>query len=231
MVIREQLVRIAVADDHAMMREGLIKQLEADKKIEVVIKAKNGLDLLQQLSDSEILPDVAVIDVNMPVMDGFTLSEELKQNYPQIRILVLSAFISEYNVALMINNGVCGYLSKDCSPTEFRRAIHSIQETGWYYSKLAPERLFKSLQGASIKAINIPDREMEFLKLCCTDLSYGQIADVMGISTSTLNGTKERLSDRLNIRTRTGLVLFAVKSGISIDNLNQPKNLKVKSQT
>jgi len=214
-------------DDHAIMREGLIKQLAVDQTIEVIMEATDGLDMLQQLKNATIIPDIAIVDLNMPRMDGFVLSWELKNKYPQIGILILSAYCSEYNIGRMINNGVRGYLLKNCSPVEFRAAIHSIYETGYYYSDLANEQVFKVFQGTNLKAINIPEREMEFLKLCCTELTYDQMAKQMGISRRTLDGSRERLFDRLNINSRTGLVLFALQSGIIAESHN-PIKLKIK---
>jgi len=223
----ETSIKIAIVDDHTILREGLAKQLAIDKEIAVIIQAEHGLDLLQQLQRAHILPDVAVIDLNMPTMDGFTLSEELRKKYPQIRLLVLSAYSSEYNVAIMINNGVCGYLSKKCTPSELKKAIHSIYETGHYYSELANEHVFKVLLNTTPKSISIPDREMEFLKLCCTELRYDQIAKEMGITMPTLNGGRERLFNRLGINSRIALVLFAVRSGI-IEESPESNHLKIK---
>jgi len=225
--MKNDLVKVAVVDDHTIMREGLIKQLAVDKTIDVIMEATDGSHMLQQLTTMTVIPDIAIVDLNMPRMDGFALAWELKNKYPQIRVLILSAYCSEYNIARMINNGVRGYLLKNCSPVEFREAIHSIYETGYYYSDLANEQVFKVFQSVNLKTINIPDREMEFLKLCCTELTYDQMAKQMGISRRTLDGCRERLFDRLSINSRTGLVLFALQSGIIAES-HQPIKLKIK---
>jgi len=222
-----QEIKIAVVEDHVLVRECFVKELTADQEMEVVMQAKHGVDMLQQLERATVMPDVAVVDLSMPVMDGFTLSLELKNKYPAIRTLVLSAYCSEYNVALMIKNGICGYLLKDCSPAEFRKAIHSIYETGYYYSALASEHAFKILQNTNHKAITIPDSEMKFLKLCCTELRYDQIAKEMGITMKTLDSYRERLFSRLGVSSRIAVVLFAMQSGFANESVH-PHNLKIK---
>ncbi len=218
-------IKIAIVDDHILLREGLAQHLSDDPHMSVVFQAMHGADMLQKLEQAADLPDIIIIDLQMPVMDGFSLTDELKRKYPLIRILILSGYSSEYNVASMINKGVSGYMIKECSPDDFRKAIHNIYETGYYYSEVANEQLFKIFQGNTLKNVQIPDREMEFLKLCCTSLRYDQMAAEMGISINTLHGFRERLFDRLSVNSRTGLILFALKSGISANGSNK---LKVK---
>lgn len=225
---KEKKIKIAIVEDHNLMREGLVSQLHEDDQIEVVMQARHGVEMLKQLEiNKDALPDIAIIDLNMPVMDGFELAEQLQANYPQIRFLVLTAYCSDYNVASMVNRGASGYLLKDCSPTEFRKAIHSIYETGHYYSALATERTFRLLQSTNPKSINITDRQMEFLKLCCTNKRYDEIAAEMGISVNTLEGIRERLFERLGIDSRISLVLFAMKSGIHINDALHPNRIKL----
>ena len=221
-------IKLAVVDDHFVMRDGLVRQLTADSQIEVIAEATNGLDMLQQLKDKTVLPDIAVMDLRMPVMDGFILADELKKQYPSIHILVLSAYCSEYNVASMVSKGVRGYLCKDCSPIVFRSAIHSIYEPGYYYSELASEQSFKILQDNNLKSLHIPEREMEFLKWCCTEMRYDQIAEKMGITRRTLDGCRERLFDRLGVKSRFALMVMAMQSGITVNEIYNPINFKIK---
>ncbi|HVW96691.1 MAG TPA: response regulator transcription factor [Mucilaginibacter sp.] len=215
-------IRIAVVDDHPLLREGMVKQFSNDEAFQVIIEAENGLDMLNQLKTVSILPDIAIIDLKMPVMDGFRLSDELKVHYPSILILVVSAYDSDFNKAAMISKGIRGYLKKDCAPSVFREAVTSIFDTGYYYSAFADERTFKTVKNSNIKSLQIPPREMEFLKLCCrTELRYDQIAEKMNISLSTLEGCRDRLFARLTIASRAALVEFALSSG-----LNDPETEK-----
>lgn len=224
----KNIIRIAIADDHVLMREGLVKQLSSDPGINVIIEARHGLDMLQQLEKVSELPDIAIVDLKMPVMDGFALTDELKKKYPQIAVLILSAYTSEYNVAAMISKGVRGYLLKECSPTEFSNAIYSIYATGYYYSVLADEQVFKMLQRSNVKATNIPERQMELLKYCATELRYDQIAEKMGVSLSTLKGYREELFGRIGVNSRAAAVMFAMRSGITLNETYQPNKLKIK---
>ncbi|HVW99812.1 MAG TPA: response regulator transcription factor [Candidatus Babeliaceae bacterium] len=222
------IINIAVVDDHTLMREVLVKQISTDHRLKVIIEASNGADMLQQLLHTNVLPDVAIVDLKMPVMDGFNLTDEIKKNYPQISILILSGYGSEYNIAAMISKGINGYLLKDCSEDEFIKAIYSIYETGYYYSELADRRMFNVFQRANPKSINIPEREMELLKYCATSLNYDEIAPKMGISLKTLDGCRERLFNRLGVTTRTAAVVFAMNSGITVKEGYKSDNLKIK---
>ena len=210
----DALVKVAIVDDHWIVRDGIARQLTTDKTIEVILQARHGQDLLDQLKSATVFPDVVIIDVRMPVMDGFTLADHLTKYYPQIKILVLSAYSSPYNVALMIKKGVCGYLLKDSNPSHLRKAVHSIHETGHYYSDLANENAFRTAKNKNLKSLDIPEREMEFFKLCCKNLEYEGIAQKMGISLSTVHGTRTRLFGRLGIGTRVELLLFAMQTGM-----------------
>jgi DNA-binding NarL/FixJ family response regulator len=223
-------IRVAIVDDHAIVREGIIRQLTADNALQVVMEAKHGHDLLEQLKNAAVPPDIAVIDISMPVMDGFTLSEELQTQYPSIKVLVLTAYVSEYNLALMVSNGIRGYLMKVAPPTDLINAIHAIYETGYYYSNELSEHTFRILQARNSKSkpFNIPEREMEFLKLCCTDLRYDQIAKEMNISINTLDGCRKRLFDRLGVSNRQGLMLFALESGIVNSQSNSHNKFNIK---
>jgi len=225
--MKELTIKVALVDDHPIFRDGIERLLKADKQIEVMLQAANGIDMLQQMESAAILPDIAVIDLNMPKMDGFMLSDEMKKKYPEIKFLILSAYSSDYNVAVVIKNGASGYLTKNCNPSDLRDAIHSIYETGFYYSDLANKNAFKILSSKNLKSINIPDREMQFFKLCCTEMPYEKIAKEMDISVTTLHGTRQRLFERLGIETRVALVVFAMQSGI-INQPNQPNNLNIK---
>lgn len=216
-------IRVAIVDDHALLRETLKMFLEFDPRIHVCICAKHGVDMLEQLQQSELLPDIAIIDLNMPVMNGFTLTGELKKLYPRIKLLILSGYYSEYNVALTMSKGVCGYLIKDYAPAEVQNAIYSIYEDGHYFSDAMDQQAFRNFQRMNLKNISIPEREMQFLKLSCTNMQNEEIARKMRISINTLDGCRHRLFERLRINSRTELILFAMRSGIvSIDDLELP---------
>lgn len=215
-----QTIKIALVDDHTIMRQGIISQLVTDTGLEIIMEARHGLDLLEQLKRSSVMPDIIVFDLSMPVMNGFTLSTALKAKYPLIKTLVLTGYYSEYNIAMMVNNGARGYLLKSMSSSELKRAIHSVHETGYYYSDILTKSTFKTFQNTRDRSYNIPEREMEFLKLCCTELRYDEIADHMGISPKTLEGCRGRLFERLELNSRVELMLFAMQSGIFTPNIN-----------
>ena len=159
----------------------------------------------------------------MPKMDGYDTTLWLKKNHPAIKVLALSMFNDENAIIRMLKNGAKGYLLKDSSPSELRSAIQSVVSKGFYYSELVTGTLIHTInhmdnpENASIKdLLGLNERELEFLKLMCTELTFKEIADKMNISPRTVDGYRDALLEKLQCKTRIGLVIFAIKNGIVI---------------
>ena len=205
------MANIALVDDHVLMRRGLANLLQ-DLEHQVLFEADNGKDFLDKLKD-HTSPELVLMDINMPQMDGYETALEIKQNYPDVRVLALSMYDDELAIIKMLRNGARGYVLKDCEPKELKAAIKAVLEKGFYYSEL--------VSGYLIRTINNPDdisrlstREIEFLKLCCTEMTYKEIADKMCLSPRTVDGYRDELFHKLCIKSRVGLVMFAIKNGI-----------------
>jgi DNA-binding NarL/FixJ family response regulator len=205
------MANIALVDDHVLMRKGLANLLQ-DLEHQVLFEADNGKDFLDKLKD-HTSPELVLMDINMPQMDGYETALEIKQSYPDIRVLALSMYDDELAIIKMLRNGARGYVLKDCEPKELKAAIKAVLEKGFYYSEL--------VSGYLIRTINNPDdisrlstREIEFLKLCCTEMTYKEIADKMCLSPRTVDGYRDELFRKLCIKSRVGLVMFAIKNGI-----------------
>jgi DNA-binding NarL/FixJ family response regulator len=160
------------------------------------------------------------MDISMPVMDGVQTTEWLKKNLPGIRVLALSMMDDDTSVIRMIRAGARGYVLKDVEPRELRKAIRDIAEKGYYYSELVSGKVIQSLQGneetkPAEQIARLTDREMEFLKLCCSELSYKQIANTMHVSPRTVDGYRDSLFEKLEAKSRVGLVLYAVKTKLA----------------
>ena len=214
---------IALADDHILLRNGLANLVQS-QGYTVLFEADNGTDFIKKLNPL-LLPDIVLMDINMPQMDGFATTRWLKQNYPQVKVLALSMYDNEAAVIRMLQAGAKGYILKDCEPTELLMAITSLINKGFYYSELVSGRLINAINkmedtGAE-KSTNIliTEREAEFLQLLCTDLSYKEIADKMNISPRTVDGYRDNLFHKLTIKTRIGLVIYAIKN--QLVNLNK----------
>ena len=214
---------LVLADDHILLRSGLTSLVQS-QGYTVLFEADNGTDFIKKLNPL-LLPDIVLMDINMPQMDGFATTRWLKQNYPQVKVLALSMYDNEAAVIRMLQAGAKGYILKDCEPTELLMAITSLINKGFYYSELVSGRLINAINkmedtGAE-KSTNIliTEREAEFLQLLCTDLSYKEIADKMNISPRTVDGYRDNLFHKLTIKTSIGLVIYAIKN--QLVNLNK----------
>ncbi len=203
---------VAIADDDSIFRDGLINYINSWQEFEVVVMAQNGQDLLERLVLAPRVPEICLLDVNMPVLNGFEALARIKQKWPEMNVLALSAYMSEFVSVKMINLGANGFLTKDCSSEELRNALNSVNTRGYYYSQFISERNFQRAKNNYL--LKITTREMEFLNLCCTDLGYKTIADKMGISVRTIESYRNSLYNKLKVKTRMGLIIFALKSGI-----------------
>jgi two-component system, NarL family, invasion response regulator UvrY len=210
-------IRIGLVDDHTLFRKGIISLIEmAIAGTIILFEADNGIELKKRL-DPENLPDIVLMDINMPQMNGFECVKWINDNYPSVKILVLSMVDKEDTVVHMLRIGVRGYLSKDVEPKELRDAIEAIHNKGYYYTDFITGRLIHQLQGKSSQDDAQPtlnDREIEFLRLVCTDMTYNDIAKKMFLSPKTVDGYRANLFDRLQVKSRVGLALYAIKNGI-----------------
>lgn len=208
-------VNIALVDDHVLLRNGLAELINGFAGYRVTLEVGNGRELTQRL-DPAHLPDIALLDIHMPFMDGYATAEWLKKNHPSVKILALTMEDHETAIIRMLRCGASGYLLKDTETSEFRTALDTLVARGYYHSDLVTDALMKSLNGTA-KAQTARDlnaREIEFLKLCCSDLTYKEIADKMCLSVRTIDGYREDLFQKLGVRNRAGLVMFAMREGL-----------------
>jgi len=213
------MTTIALADDHVVMRNGLASLLK-DLGYTILYEADNGKDFIEK-TKKERLPDVALLDINMPKMDGYETAAWLKENFPEVKVLALSMYDDDAAIIRMLKNGAKGYILKDSNIADVKSAIDSVLSKGYYYSELVTGKLIHSINHldepahASIKEmLKLSTREVEFLKLACTEMSYKEIAEKMYLSPRTVEGYRDALFEKLNLKSRVGLVLFAIKNGI-----------------
>lgn len=209
---------IALADDHVLLRKGLA-DLVSKQGFTVLFQADNGEDFLEKLK-SNPEPDVALLDINMPKKDGYETALWLKRNKPDIKIIALSMYDDENAIIRMLKNGARGYILKDSEPADLKAAIDSVLSKGYHYSEMVTGKLIHTINtmdedGSEIKnTLGLNEREMTFLKLAATELTYKEIAEQMKLSPRTIDGYRDELFEKLNIKSRVGLVLFAIKNGI-----------------
>ena len=211
-------IKVALADDHVMLRNGLAG-LITNLGYTVIFESSNGKELINKL-DKDNLPDVILMDINMPGMDGYETTLWLKNNYPLIHVLALSMYDDENAIIRMLKNGAKGYVMKESDPLELQHAIDDVVTKGVHYSEIVTGKLLHSvyqLEGpdkGTQQMLNLSDRELEFLKLAATEKTYKEIADDMHLSPRTIDGYRDALFEKLNLKSRVGLVLFAIRRGI-----------------
>jgi len=213
------MLNVVLVDDHVLLRHGLANLIESFGDYKVLFEADNGRDFMERL-DKAYLPELVLLDINMPEVDGYETCLWLKNNYPKIKVLALSMYDNENAIIRMFKAGAKGYILKDCDPAELREALNALGVKGFYYSEMVTGKLIHTINSLDEKdnhvknVFRLNDREITFLKLVCTELTYKEIADKMFLSPRTIEGYRDALCEKLNIKTRVGLAMYAIKSGI-----------------
>lgn len=210
--------KVVLADDHVLLRNGLAN-LVKNLGYNVLFEADNGKDFQAKLNKDD-LPDLVLMDINMPQLDGYETTLWLKRNYPDVKVLALSMYDDENAIIRMLKNGAKGYILKDTEPSELRMAMDAVLTKGFYYSEMVTGRLIHTLNtmdednSTAKNMAGLTEREIEFLKLAATEMTYKEIAEQMHLSPRTIDGYRDALFEKLDLKSRVGLVLFAIKNGI-----------------
>ncbi len=207
---------IAIIDDHMLFAQSLKSLIDTFEDFEVIHQANNGQAFIEELNKNSKLPDIALMDMNMPIMDGAETTYWLQKNFPSIKVLALSMDDNENSILKMIRNGAKGYLLKDIHPDILLEALQSVLSEGFYHTKRVSDTLVGTLHSDTKKKTDIKllERELEFLKLASTEMTYKEVANVMNLSPKTIDGYREQLFKKLDVRNRIGLVIYAIKNGI-----------------
>ena len=206
---------VALIDDHTMFRKGLAILINLFPGYEVIMDVGNGREFIDQLQPDH-LPDIALLDIHMPIMDGYATAAWLHANYPEIRLLALSTMDSDTTIIKMIHQGARGYILKDADPKELQIAFEEILAKGYYYNEVLTRKVIQSIHMGGQDAANVlprlTERETEFLKHACSEKNYQQIASDMFVSERTVDGYRESLFKKFNVSNRVGLVIYAIKN-------------------
>jgi len=208
----EQIVRLSIAEDHPIMLKGICDILSGGI-FQIDIEASDGNELIDKLRKAENLPDICIIDISMPGLNGYELLKEIRKNWTSVKVLVLSEFYDEYSALEMLRSGANGYLQKNCTPQQLHHALANIYYHEYYYTASVSKKI-SEMNHYGAQFPKITDREMEFLQHCCSELSYKEIGELMGISARTVEAYRNALFDKLQLKTRTGLAMFALQNGI-----------------
>jgi DNA-binding NarL/FixJ family response regulator len=203
-------LQIVIVDDHRLFRSGIASLINKFSQYKILFEAGDGEELMRKLTP-KLKPDILLLDINMPKKDGIETAAWLRNTYPDICIIVLSMFEDAEKVLQMVKIGVKGYLLKDAEPAEFEQALKKVSEGDVYYPEFVTRHLIQNFSRQS-ETVKLNSREIEFLKLAGSELTYKEIADQMCISARTVDGYRDQLFEKLQIKSRVGLVLYAIKN-------------------
>jgi len=212
--------KIALVDDHVLLRNGLSGIISEFDDYNVLFEASNGKEFIDKL-DTNNLPDIVLMDISMPVMNGYETAEWIFQHQPSIKIMVLSMLDDERTIIKMLKLGAMGYMTKDTDPKELKRALNELYHKGIYFNQLLRINLIHSVRNGLEEPndeyqvlLNLPEREKEFLKYLATDLTLKEIAAKMNLSPRTIDGYRDNLFEKVKVNNRVGLVLFALRNNL-----------------
>ena len=210
---------VAIVDDHTLFRKGLSSLISVFPGYKVLFEAATGKDFIAQLKPKN-LPDIVLMDISMPEMDGFITCEWLKNNYPEVKVLALSTMDSDTSIIRMIKCGAKGYVLKDADLSELKLAFSELFRVGFFYNDIISRKVMHSLSQivddkSSLNGImRLNDNELNFLKLACSEKTYQEIAAEMFKSEKTIDGYRAEVFHKLNVSSRVGMVMYAIKNGV-----------------
>jgi len=207
-----EMIRILVVDDHIVVRRGLVAMLETEPGMQIVGEAANGAEAVAQAR--KLLPDVVLMDLVMPVMDGIEATRQIKQEMPSVNILVLTSFSTNDKVIPSLNAGAIGYLLKDSTPADLVRVIHQVAQGEGSLHPAATRQVLSQMQTPVFVEEELTERETEVLKLMAHGYSNAEIARLMVISNATVHTHVSRILSKLNVSSRTQAALYALKKGL-----------------
>jgi DNA-binding NarL/FixJ family response regulator len=212
-------INVALVDDHVLLRTALAGLINNFNECKVVIEVNHGKELADKLA-SGIQVDVALLDLNMPVMDGLETSKFLHKSFPHIHVLMLTMYDSELVLIRLLQAGVKGFLKKDTHPDELKSAICTVTQNGFYYSHDSTGKLvnlFRKQDDGHFPQIErnmLSEMEIQFLRMASTELTYKEIAQQSGLNPRAVDNIRDSLFQKLNVRSRVGLAMYAIRHGL-----------------
>jgi DNA-binding NarL/FixJ family response regulator len=213
-------IKVGLADDHVLLRNALATLIDGFGDCKVILESDNGKQFINGLKKDK-LPDVAILDLNMPEMDGFDTAKFLQNNYPEVHVLMLTMYDAELSLIRLLQSGVKGFLKKDVNPAELKFAIHSVMQTGYYYSNYTTGKIVNLFRQTNTGKNNLQnallsEQELQFLKLICSDLTYKEVAQRMNLNPRSVDNLRDQLFTKLDVKSRVGLAMVAIRNGIVI---------------
>ena len=182
-------------------------------------QASNGVELIEQIKGTQP-PDVAILDLNMPQMDGYETATWLQINHPNVQVLMLTMYDSELALIRLLQSGVKGFLKKDIHPSELKFAIHSVIQSGYYYSNHTTGKLMNLFRkhdehSLTLEKTMLSEQQLMFLKMACSEMTYKEIALKMNLNPRSVDNLRDSLFSKLDVKSRVGLAMFAMRHGLA----------------
>lgn len=210
-------VRIALADDHRLLRAGLASLIDSFENCSVIFQASNGEEVMAAILEDKV-PDLLLLDLNMPGLDGYQTAVWLRDHYPEVRVLMLTMYEADAALVRLLQAGVKGFLKKDIHPDELRTAIHAVMQSDYYASDGLTRKLINlvrvSTDEVALKKKVLNEAEIRFLQMACTDMTYKEIAQQLNMSPRSIDTLRDQLFTRLDAQSRVGLALYAIRNGL-----------------
>lgn len=210
-------IKVVIADDHALFRAGVKTALSIKKDVELIAEADNGMQLLNLLKHLE--PDVILLDIQMPIMDGIATLPEIRKLYPQVKVIILSMHNDHSMISKLMEIGANSYLTKNSDSETIYNAIKTCYEQEFFFNELTNKALLTGLrtrrpEHGIQQEVNLSDKELTILKLMCEEKTTKEIADMVEISPRTVEAIRDKLKTKTGAKSMAGLVMYAVKNGI-----------------
>ena len=205
---------VVIVDDHTLLSQAIGSMVNTFDKFNVLYTCKNGQDLIDKFADGGNIPDVVLMDINMPIMNGIETTEWISKSHPNVNVMALSVEDEDFTILKILKAGAIGYLLKDTEKSVLENALIEVVENGFYHTKSVTNLLMRSISGNEVKEIVFSKNERQFLKFSCTELTYKEIADRMCLSPKTIDGYRNSLFIKLKVKNRVGLVTYAIKNKI-----------------
>jgi DNA-binding NarL/FixJ family response regulator len=211
-------IKVAIADDHVLFRAGVKSALSVHKDIKMIAEADNGMQLLTVLK--HVQPDVILLDIQMPIMDGINTLPEIKKLYPEIKVIMLTMHNDHSMISKLMELGANSYLTKNSDSEIIYQAVKTVHEQEYYFNQLTNKALIDGLRVKRQAEASLPvdaklsDKEIAILRMICEEKSTKEIADLVDLSPRTVEAIRDKLKVKTGAKSLAGLVMYAVKSGI-----------------
>ncbi len=208
---------IVIVEDHLLIAKAITNIIEGFSAYKVIYEVENGKELISKINQPGNVPEIILLDISMPLMDGYETAKWLTENYPGVLVMALTMRNEDEALIKMIKSGAKGFLHKNIHPAELELALNTLVEKGHYFPDWATGKLLNNIakdDKAATEKINLTAKEIEFLQYAATELTYKEIGEKLYCSPRTVEGYRDALFEKLELKTRIGLVVYGIRNGI-----------------